>query len=175
MVTVDKSSKECKRETKPNKQNIIDLGKGIKLEMVSIPTGSFQMGNNERDDEKPTHKVKIEKAFYLGKYPITLGQFKRFVEKTRYQTTAEKEGGVYIWMGNNWEKKADANWKNPYFKQTEKHPVVCVSWNDAVKFYEWLSIEKGEQYRLPSEAEWKYACRVGTTTPFHFGVVHKLR
>ncbi len=164
---------------------------GIKLEMVSIPKGSFKMGcseeehrvvmetvkkhgfdvaNNERwlSWQKPVHTVKIEKAFWMGKYPVTVGQFKRFVEETGYQTTAEKEDGAYVWTGS-WEKKKDANWRNPYFKQTDKHPVVCISWLDAVKFCEWLSIETDKKYRLPTEAEWEYACRGGTTTPFHFG------
>jgi len=142
---------------------------GIKLEMVSIPKGSFKMGSNERDSEKPIHEVKIEKAFWMGKYPITVGQFKRFVEETRYQTTAEKEDGAYVNRGSSWEKKKDANWRNPYFKQTDKHPVVCVSWLDAVKFCEWLSIETDKKYRLPTEAEWEYACRANSQTKWSFG------
>jgi formylglycine-generating enzyme required for sulfatase activity len=166
VVVVDKYSKEIKRQTQSNKHHIVDLGKGVKLEMVSIPKGRVKMGNS--DD----YVAEIE-SFYMGKYPITVGQFKRFVEETRYQTTAEKEDGAYVRTENNldWEKKKDANWRNPYFKQTDKHPVVCVSWLDAVKFCEWLSIEKDKKYRLPTEAEWEYACRGGTTTPFHFGEI----
>jgi formylglycine-generating enzyme required for sulfatase activity len=170
MVTVDQFGRVRNRQTQSNKQQLVDLGKGVKLEMVSIPKGSFQMGSNNYDSEKPIHEVKIEKAFWMGKYPVTVGQFKRFVEETRYQTTAEKEDGAYVYISTgSWEKKKDANWRNPYFKQTDKHPVVCVSWIDAVKFCEWLSIETDKKYRLPTEAEWEYACRAGTTTPFHFG------
>jgi len=167
-VITESTKGQAKQVVFDLRKGIIKLGKGIKLEIVSIPKGSFQMGSNNYDSEKPIHEVKIEKAFYMGKYPITVGQFKRFVEETRYQTTAEKEGGAYIYTGS-WEKKKDANWRNPYFKQTDKHPVVCISWLDAVKFCEWLSIETDKKYRLPTEAEWEYACRGGTTTPFHFG------
>jgi formylglycine-generating enzyme required for sulfatase activity len=120
-----------------------DLGSGVSLEMVSIPGGRFLMGSPEneedrRDSESPQHYVKVP-AFFLGKYPVTQGQ---------YQAV----------MGNNPSRFKGAN-----------RPVETVSWNDATEFCQRLSQRTGKTYRLPSEAEWEYACRAGTTTPFYFG------
>jgi len=139
VVTVDENGKEIKRQTQSNKQAIFDLGKGVKLEMVSIPKGSFQMGSNEYDREKPIHEVKIENAFYMGKYPVTQAQYQQI-------------------MGNN-----PSNFKG------EKRPVETVSWLEAVEFCKKLSQKLEMEFRLPTEAEWEYACRAKTTTPFHFG------
>jgi formylglycine-generating enzyme required for sulfatase activity len=107
-------------------------------------------------DEKPRHKVRISRSFYLGKYKVTVGQFKRFVKATNYQTQAEKAG----------DKKT---WKKPGLVQTDEHPVVCVSWVDAVAFCQWLAKETGATVRLPRAAEWEYSCRAKTTTKFYFG------
>jgi formylglycine-generating enzyme required for sulfatase activity len=111
----------------------------IKLEMVKIPAGTFTMGSDENDDEKPKHQVKLQE-FYLGKYPVTQEQ---------YQTI----------MGNN-----PSN-----FKDNPKNPVEEVTWNDAQEFCQKLSQKTGKQYRLPTEAEWEYACRAGTQTRYYFG------
>ena len=112
---------------------------GIILEMVKIPAGSFRMGSDEYEDEKPKHQVKLQE-FYLGKYPVTQEQ---------YQAV----------MGNN---PSD-------FKNNPKSPVEMVSWNDAQEFCKKLSQVTGKKYRLPTEAEWEYACRAGTQTRYYFG------
>jgi formylglycine-generating enzyme required for sulfatase activity len=148
---------------------------GMKLTLITV--GTFQMGSPESDteaetDEKPQHRVRITQPFYLGVTEVTRGQFRRFVDENGYQTEAEKDGkGGWGW--NEDAKKFEQNprytWQNPGFEQTDEHPVVNVSWNDAVAFTEWLSRKEGNTYRLPTEAEWEYACRAGTTTRYSCG------
>ena len=140
--------------------------------MVVIPAGRFLMGSPEgeperRDDERQ-HEAQVV-VFAIGKYAVTVGQFRRFVEARGYRTEAETGGGCYYWTGNEWKQDADKNWRNPGFPQTDNHPVVGVSWNDAMLYVDWLIDQTGQQYRLPTEAEWEYACRAGTATPFYFG------
>ena len=167
----------------------------IGMKLTLIPAGEFMMGNGESaeataaffnknysgwfldayilNDEYPQHRVRITKPFYLGTYHVTRGQFRQFVNDTGYKTDAEKakKPGADGW---NPDKKAfDFNekysWRNVGFQQTDEHPVVNVSWNDAVAFCKWLSRKEGKTYRLPTEAEWEYACRAGTTTRYSSG------
>ncbi|TGN99764.1 hypothetical protein PN36_33630 [Candidatus Thiomargarita nelsonii] len=140
-------------------------------EMVIIPAGRFRMGDVQGtgdDDEKPVHEVSV-KSFAMGRYPVTVGEFRQFVEATGYQTEAEKGDGAWVWKDNDYNEVKDANWRNPYFSQDNKHPVVCVSWNDAMVYVKWLSEQTGKQYRLPTEAEWEYAARGGTETDYWWG------
>ncbi len=149
-------------------------------EMLWIPAGKFNMGSDQYDDEKPIHEVSVEK-FAMGIYPVTVAEFKQFVNATKYKTEAEKGDGAWIWKKNpvwkiwkkkndrEWKKVKDANWRNPYFSQQDNHPVVCVSWNDAVAYTKWLSEQTGKEYRLPTEAEWEYAARAGTETDCWWG------
>jgi formylglycine-generating enzyme required for sulfatase activity len=125
----------------PRPQVLIEtLPGGIELEMIKIPAGTFTMGSDEYDGEKPKHQVKLQE-FYLGKYPVTQEQ---------YQAV----------MG-----------KNPSnFKDNPKNPVEQVSWNDAQEFCKKLNqLIAGKDFRLPTEAEWEYACRAGTQTRYYFG------
>jgi len=110
--------------------------------------------------------------FYLGQHEVTVGQFRKFVESSRYKTEAESDGkGGYGFNISDGTSKQDVqyNWRNLGFTQGDDHPVVNVSWNDANRFCQWLSREKGRTHRLPSEAEWEFACRAGTTTQFSMG------
>ncbi len=147
--------------------------------MVVIPAGEFQMGSPESEagrepvevaGRERQHRVRIEKAFALGQMEVTVGEFRRFVDAAGYQTEAEKNGeGCYVWEDSKWQLTAGLNWRNPNFKQGDDHPVVCVSWNDAQAYVKWLSQETSQSYRLPTEAEWEYAARAGTTTARYWG------
>jgi formylglycine-generating enzyme required for sulfatase activity len=159
------------------------------IELVRIEPGTFTMGARFGgwDNERPTHEVEITRPFYMGKHEVTVGQFKRFVAETGYKTVAEypeNEGSgfdpqrqtvVTLWTFNlsfhnpGFREDKKFNWRNPGFTQTDDHPVVLVSWEDAQAFCEWLSRVEGKHYRLPTEAEWEYACRAGTTTRYWWG------
>ena len=136
-------------------------------EMVVIPAGRFQMGDvSGHDDERPVHEVTISKLFAVSKYEVTKGEFADFVEATGYDT------GNTCWTWDEeegWEERSGVGWRNPGFSQTDRHPVVCVSWEDAKKYVEWVSRETGQAYRLLSEAEWEYVARAGTTTRWYWG------
>ena len=150
----------------------------IGMKLTLIPAGEFMMGSPGNEpgahaDEHPRHQVKITKPFYLGTYSVTRGQYAKFVSAAGYQTDAEKNGKGGV--GATGDAKVPFahdpkfNWRNIGIDQTDGHPVVNVSWNDAVAFCRWLSQQEGKTYRLPTEAEWEYACRAGTTTAYFFG------
>ncbi|MDX1964200.1 MAG: SUMF1/EgtB/PvdO family nonheme iron enzyme [Pirellulales bacterium] len=147
----------------------------IGMKFALIPAGEFLMGSPKteegRDDGETQHRVKITKPFYLGAYEVTRGQFAKFVAETKYQTEAEQDGGAYGWDAEkqSFVKDEKFNWRTPGFTQADDHPVVCVSWNDAVAFCKWLEKKEKLKYTQPTEAQWEYACRAGTTTAFHFG------
>ncbi len=129
-----------------------DLGIGVSLEMVAIPEGKFLMGSPEREPDRfssegPQHQVSVP-AFFMGKYPVTQAQWRVIagLDQVKQELDPDPSG----------------------FKG-ENHPIENVSWQDATEFCARLSVLSGRQYRLPSEAEWEYAARAGTTTPFHFG------
>jgi formylglycine-generating enzyme required for sulfatase activity len=131
--------------------------------------GSSDMDEDAFDDEKPRHQVTITTALYIGVHQVTRGQFSQFVRETGCMTEADSEGGAYVSTSKGWKKDPDANWRNPGFSQTDDHPVVCLSWNDAQRFLAWLKQKDGRNYRLPTEAEWEYACRATTSTRFFTG------
>ena len=133
-------------------QWVEDLGDGIQPEMVVIPSGRFMMGSPEDERERfscegPQHEVNVN-TFFMGKYPVTQAQWKAVVALPQV----------------NRELKPD-----PSRFKGDNHPVEQVSWDDAVEFCDRLSQHTGREYRLLTEAEWEYACRAGTQTPFHFG------
>jgi formylglycine-generating enzyme required for sulfatase activity len=138
------------------------------IEMVWVEGGTFIMGSKDgEEDESPLHEVNF-KGFYMGKYEVTRGQFRKFVEATNYQTEAEKGGGAWIWGSKEkkWVKKDGLNWKkdakgNDCYKNKESHPVIFVSHNDAIAYINWLKSTSNKKYRLPTEAEWEYAAKGG--------------
>lgn len=155
----------------------------VGMKLVLIPAGEFEMGSpiseeGRGEDEGPVHRVRITKPFYLGMREVTVGEFKEFVNETGHKTDAEKgtklhaftkPGGYKIIGKGTWEYETDLSWLQPGFGQTEAHPVVLVSHTDATAFCEWLSQKEGKTYRLPTEAEWEYACRAGTKTRYWYG------
>ncbi|BBD63137.1 hypothetical protein NIES2109_59870 (plasmid) [Nostoc sp. HK-01] len=146
-------SKIVIKETRKTAQYYVeDLGNGIALDMVLIPRGSFMMGSPEgelerRDSESPQHIVNIQQ-FCIGKYTVTQAQWKAVADMP--QVNREIDPDPSNFKGAN-------------------RPVEEVSWYDAVEFCDRLTAHTKRQYHLPTEAEWEYACRAGTTTPFHFG------
>ncbi len=142
-------------------------------ELVVIPAGEFTMGSPEdeidRGADEAGHPVTIPKPFAMGRHEVTIGQFRRFVDATGHVTEGERGGGCGFWDGDRWGMTRDKHWQQPGFPVDDEHPAVCVSWNDALVYARWLSEQTGETYRLPTEAEWEYAARAGSTTPFHFG------
>jgi formylglycine-generating enzyme required for sulfatase activity len=141
-------------------------------EMVVVPAGEFMMGSPSSEvrwsgydgREEPQHKVTIAKPFAVGKFEVTREQFEAFVKSTGFAVANE----CYTFIGSEW-KKGLGSFRKPGFDQTGSHPAVCVSWDDAKAFLAWLSKTTAKSYRLLSEAEWEYAARGGTTTPFSTG------
>ncbi|TRU68280.1 MAG: TIR domain-containing protein [Microcystis viridis Mv_BB_P_19951000_S69] len=159
IVEVNAKGEQIKKESKQSQYFGEDLGNDITLEMVAIPGGTFTMGSpagEGHDSEKPQHQVTVP-PFFMGKYPITQAQWQAIASRADLKI------------------KQDLEPKPAYFKDrpdSDRRPVEQVSWYDAIEFcarLSKLSKLRGREYRLPSEAEWEYACRAGTTTAFHFG------
>jgi formylglycine-generating enzyme required for sulfatase activity len=133
-----------------------DLG----MKFVLVRAGEFTMGSPRsergRELDEVEHSVRITRDFYIGQTEVTRGQFAMFVSDSGYVTEAEKGGDF-------------RTWRNPGITQGDNHPVVCVTWNDARAYCAWLSRKDKRKYRLPTEAEWEYACRAGTNTAFAAG------
>ncbi|MCX7097806.1 MAG: SUMF1/EgtB/PvdO family nonheme iron enzyme [Methylococcales bacterium] len=117
----------------------------IEPEMVLIPAGRFNMGSNDYKNEQPIHPVTIAQPFYLGKYPVTFAEYALFVKAMQGQLPDDRAWGM------------------------DKRPVINVSWENANNYAAWLSAQTGKAYRLPTEAEWEYACRAGTSSLFYWG------
>ena len=142
VVTVNEQGQVTRSQTHRAQRIVEELPNGVTLEMIAIPGGSFLMGsraNRGYADEHPQHSVRVQ-SFFMGKSPVTQEQ---------------------------WE--AIMGWAPAYRCKGAKRPADRVTWHDAWEFCARLSEKVGRAYRLPSEAEWEYACRAGTTTPFYFG------
>jgi formylglycine-generating enzyme required for sulfatase activity len=152
----------------------LDLGENVSLELVLIKHGSFQMGSApeelKRNTDETRHPVTITKDYYIGKFPVTLAQFDRFISETRYRTEAETgRSGGFGWDGSRLKQDPMFSWRSTGFEQQDKQPVTTLSYADAVEFCDWLSRKTGRTISLPTEAQWEYACRAGTTTAWHNG------
>ena len=161
IVGVNAKGEEIKKESKQSQYFSEDLGNDITLEMVAIPGGTFLMGTEDEEikrlvkkfnwdefrRERPQHQVTVP-PFFMGKYPITQAQWKAIAATAKIDIDLET---------------------NPSRFKGDELPVESVKWYQATEFCKRLSRETKQEYRLPSEAEWEYACRAGTTTPFYFG------
>jgi len=148
----------------------VEMTNAIGMKLVLIPPGEFEMGSaNGQANEKPAHEVSITRPFYLGKYKVTVAQFRQFVEATKYQTEPEKYNNGWAFAGGTWGPVAGVNWRSPNVSQQEDHPVSVVAWKDVEEFCAWASKQTGSRVYLPTEAQWEYACRAGTTTRFNTG------
>ena len=159
------------------------------MRLMLIPPGEFDMGAPQEMVERaiqgattpqeverassmgPQRRIRITRPYYLGKHEVTVGQFRQFVAETEYLTEAEldKGGQILDEASRNWQFTPEANWKTPGIAQTDDHPVVQIGWLDAAAFCQWLSQKEKASYRLPTEAEWEYACRAGTDTAYTTG------
>ena len=152
VVTVDTFGKINSRRRHYAQYFTEDLGDGVSLEMVLIPGGTFLMGSpatekGRRDNESPQHQVTVD-TFFIGRFPVTQAQWKAVAALPQININLNP---------------------NPSHFKGKNRPVERVSWNEAQEFCARLAKKTGKIYRLPSEAEWEYGCRAGTTTPFHFG------
>ena len=169
----------------------------IGMKMMLLPPGEFTMGRTEEQFDEllevvdadpemkknrggqivwsmlmmPAHRVRLTKPFYMGATEVTVAQFREFADASGYKTEAEQglNAGVPYKGGrpiSTWRKPMA--WRRNY-KQQDDEPVMHLCWNDCVAFCKWLSAKEGVEYVLPTEAEWEYACRAGTTTPWSFG------
>ncbi len=133
--------------------------------LVDIPSGEFLMGddNSTQPDEHPSHQVRVTR-FRVARTEVTLNQYQQFVSETHY----EKASPCWGWEEANLITKSRWTWKNPGFSQTDAHPVVCVSWEDAHAFIKWLNqkFSPTKPYRLLTEAEWEYVARAGKHETF---------
>ena len=111
----------------------------------------------------------MTRRLFIGAFPVTRGQFASFARAAKYTTDAERQGGTHRGPSGQWKLDPVCGWKHPHFPQDDDHPVVCISWNDAQAFCAWLAGVEGHKLgfcRLPTEAEWEYACRAETQTAF---------
>lgn len=140
-------------------------------EMVVIPAGSFMMGSPESEsgragNQGPQRRIVLAQNFAVGRYEVTRGQYAAFV-----RATGRAAGDCSIDRGNSgsWERDVGGTWQDPGFAQGDDHPVVCVSWDDARAYTQWLNAATNGGYRLLSEAEWEYAARAGSTGAYPWG------
>jgi formylglycine-generating enzyme required for sulfatase activity len=153
VTTIDSHGRETERYQEQSQYIVEELGNSVRLEMVLIPGGDFLMGSpgSERRlypaEESPTHLVKV-KPFLMGKHPITKAQWREVAVLPKVRRELQLR---------------------PSRQGSANHPIVQISWYDAIEFCDRLSEKTGHKYRLPSESEWEFSCRAGTTTPFHFG------
>ena len=144
------------------------LGNNQTLTLVKITHGRFVQGSPTteagRGDDETQRTVTLSQDFLLAKTPITVGQFRRFCDETGYRTEAERgTSGGSGWDGQQLVQKPIYNWRNPGFPQTDDHPVTLVTFADALEFSGWLARKSGLYVGLPTEAQWEYACRAGSS------------
>ena len=146
-------------------------------DFVKIPAGEFMMGSPdgeaEREKNETEHRVKLSE-FFMARHEVSVAEFSRFIAEKGDSTDATKDGWSFVYKDGKWTQQEGVNWRcDPAGKIRPlieyHHPVVHVSWNDVNAYCKWLSSKTGKTFQLPTEAEWEYACRAGTITPFATG------
>lgn len=156
------------------KSATVQLDPKTNLQLIYVPAGAFDQGSPEHEtgrksDESQRHIV-LTSGFLIGKFPVTIGEYKVFVAATGYKTEAERgKSGGFGFDGKELAQRPEFNWKNPGFPATDEHPVCLVTIDDANAFLAWLNQKTSRKFFLPTEAQWEYACRAGTATRFSNG------
>jgi formylglycine-generating enzyme required for sulfatase activity len=143
--------------------------------MVWLARGEFQMGSPPKEpgrnlDER-LHLAHVPEPLAMSETEITLGQFRQFAQQAGYRTEVDR-GSTCLRPDDSWQQLVpdlSLSWESPGYPVTERHPVACISWNDARAYADWLAQATGQQYRLPTELEWEYAARAGTNSSRFWG------
>ena len=141
-------------------------------ELSIIPAGTFEMGDltgNGLPNERPVVEKVLSHSYAMQSTEVSVAAFRQFVQSTGYKTLAEKGKGCAYYKNGAPVWELEYSWQNPGYTQSDNFPVVCVSYEDAKAYANWLSGEKGQQFRLPNEVEWEYAARAGTTSEYPWG------
>jgi len=148
------------------------VGNAANAAVVVIPAGKFEMGDingNGLANERPVVEKTVENSFAMQSKEVTVGAYQQFVSNTNYKTQAEKNRGCAYYLNGEPVWEASLNWRNPGFEQSNDFPAVCLTYNDAKAYADWLSGQTGQQFRLPNEVEWEYAARADTKTEYPWG------
>lgn len=169
-TAINKTSSESDHDnhltSKPHITSFTETINGLRFEMIEIESGTFLMGCDFRNEnQRPEHEVTISK-FYIGKHPVTVDLFNLFINESNYKTEAERKGFSKTYSYLYWDENKGINWKYGADGKVRPqsdfcHPVIHISWNDALEFCQWLKRKTGRNYRLPTEAEWEFAARGG--------------
>ncbi len=169
----DRAAKGLKKDIEKKLTSSLELGRFSSVTLRWVPAGKFLMGSpgteSGRSVAERQHEVEITRPFYIGKTEVTRRQFRAFRDESKYKTIAEREKWALGLFKGKWIVTKEARWDKPGFGQDDDHPVTCVTRGDALMFCRWASRKKHRKVRLPTEAEWEYACRAGTVTRFSFG------
>lgn len=148
------------------------VGNAATAAVVVIPAGKFEMGDingNGLANERPVVEKTIANSFAMQSKEVTVGAYQQFVSNTNYKTKAEKNRGCAYYLNGEPVWEASLNWRNPGFEQANDFPAVCLTYNDAKAYADWLSGQTGQKFRLPNEVEWEYAARAGSKTEYPWG------
>ena len=169
----DRTAGDLKKQIQARLVLTVDFGRNRKMHFRWVPAGTFTMGSPETElghlTNEHSHSVCISRPFYIGKVEVRRKEWRAFRDERRYRSQAEEDKWALCLNRGKWVRTRDRKWDNPGFDQNDDHPVTCVTWKDAEAFCRWLGGKIKRTVRLPTEAEWEYACRAGAAGRFAFG------